>query len=175
MINTDQIRLVLFDVDGVLTDGSLFIGPDGEVCKSFNAKDGVAVALLKKHKIMAGVISGKASEALNFRIRQLSFDYAITGCNDKLSALDEIMKSSSLSPSQIAFVGDDIIDIPIMKKVVLGIAPFDAHQLVIDCANHITKSKGGEGVAREAAEFILSNTGLSLSEMYTGLVGDITQ
>lgn len=175
MINTDQIRLVLFDVDGVLTDGSLLIGPDGEICKPFNAKDGVAVALLQMHKIMVGVISGKKSKALDFRIRQLNFDYAIIGCNDKLSALDEIMKSSSLSPSQIAFVGDDIIDISIMKKVALGIAPSDAHQLVIDCANHITKSKGGDGVARETAEFILSKTGLSLSEMYTGLVDDITQ
>ena len=116
MINTDQIRLVLFDVDGVLTDGSIFIGSDGEICKSFNARDGVAVALLKKHKIMVGVISGKASKALDFRIRQLNFDFAITGCNDKLSALDEIIQSSSLSPSQIAFVGDDIIDIPIIKK-----------------------------------------------------------
>jgi 3-deoxy-D-manno-octulosonate 8-phosphate phosphatase (KDO 8-P phosphatase) len=175
VVNTDQIRLVLFDVDGVLTDGTLFIGSDGEKCKSFNAKDGVAVALLKKHKIMVGVISGKTSKALDYRIRQLNFDFAITGCNDKLNALNEIMESSSLNPSQIAFVGDDVIDIPIMKKVVLGIAPSDAHQLVIDCANHITKSKGGDGVAREIAEFILSNTGLSLSEMYTGLFDDITQ
>jgi 3-deoxy-D-manno-octulosonate 8-phosphate phosphatase (KDO 8-P phosphatase) len=175
VVNTDQIRLVLFDVDGVLTDGTLFIGSDGEKCKSFNAKDGVAVALLKKHKIMVGVISGKTSKALDYRIRQLNFDFAITGCNDKLNALNEIMESSSLNPSKIAFVGDDVIDIPIMKKVVLGIAPSDAHQLVIDCANHITKSKGGDGVAREIAEFILSNAGLSLSEMYTGLFDDITQ
>lgn len=175
MINTDQIRLVLFDVDGVLTDGSLFIGPDGEICKSFNAKDGVAVTLLQKHNILVGIISGKASEALNFRIRQLNFDFAITGCSDKLSAVEEIMESAGLNSSQIAFVGDDIIDISVMKKVALGIAPSDAHQLVIDCANHITKSKGGDGVARETAEFILSNTGLSLCEMYAGLVGDITQ
>lgn len=175
MVNTDQIRLVLFDVDGVLTDGSLYIGPDGEICKSFNAKDGVAVALLQKHGVMVGIISGKKSKALDYRISQLNFDFAITGCNNKLNALDEIIKSSGLNPSQIAFVGDDIIDIPIMKKVVLGIAPSDAHQLVIDCANHVTQSKGGDGVARETAEFILSNAGLSLIEMCTGLVGDITQ
>lgn len=175
MINTDQIRLVLFDVDGVLTNGSLFIGADGEVCKPFNARDGFSVALLKKHEIMVGIISGKASKALDYRIKELNFDFAVTGCNDKLNALNEIIKSSSLNPSQIAFVGDDIIDIPIMKKVALGIAPSDAHQLVIDCANHVTKSKGGDGVARETAEFILSNTGLSLSEMYTGLFDDVTQ
>lgn len=175
MVNTDQIRLVLFDVDGVLTDGTLFIGPDGEICKSFNAKDGVAVALLQKYEIMVGVISGKKSKALDYRIKQLNFDFAVTGCNDKLNALNEIIKSSSLNLSQIAFVGDDIIDMPIMKKVALGIAPSDAHQLVIDCANHVTQSKGGSGVARETAEFILNNAGLSLERMYLGLVGDITQ
>jgi 3-deoxy-D-manno-octulosonate 8-phosphate phosphatase (KDO 8-P phosphatase) len=124
---------------------------------------------------MVGVIPGKASKALDYRIRQLNFDFSITGCNDKLNALDKIMKSSSLNPRQIAFAGDDIIDIPIMKKVVLGIASSDAHQLVIDCANHVTQSKGGDGVAKETAEFILSNAGLSLIEMYTWLVGDITQ
>jgi 3-deoxy-D-manno-octulosonate 8-phosphate phosphatase (KDO 8-P phosphatase) len=124
---------------------------------------------------MVGVIPGKASKALDYRIRQLNFDFSITGCNDKLNALDKIMKSSSLNPRQIAFAGDDIIDIPIMKKAVLSIASSDAHQLVIDCANHVTQSKGGDGVARETAEFILSNAGLSLIEMYTGLVGDITQ
>lgn len=126
---------------------------------------------------MVGVISGKKSKALDFSIKQLNFDFAITGCNDKLNALDEIMKSSSLNTSQIAFVGDDIIDVPIMKKVALGIAPSDAHQLVIDCANHITKSKGGDGVARESAELILRNSGLSLSDMYLDMLGrhEITQ
>ena len=110
-MNFSRIRLVLFDVDGVLTDGSLYIGPDGEICKSFNAKDGVAIALLKKFQIKAGVISGKSSKALDFRIKELRFDYAITGCSDKLVALSEIMKCANLTSDQIAFVGDDIIDI----------------------------------------------------------------
>jgi len=174
-MNFSGIRLVLFDVDGVLTDGSLYTGPDGEICKSFNAKDGVAIALLKKYGIKAGVISGKASKALDFRIKQLKFDYAITGCSDKLAALKEIMKCASLNLDQIAFVGDDIIDIPVMKEVGLGIAPMDAHELVINCAIHVTQAKGGGGVARETAEFILKGTGLSLREMYSGMVGGITQ
>ena len=174
-MNFSGIRLVLFDVDGVLTDGSLYIGPDGEIFKSFNAKDGVAIALLKKYGIKVGVISGKASKALDFRITQLKFDYAITGCNDKLAALNEIMKSACLNQDQIAFVGDDIIDIPVMNEVGLGIAPMDAHELVINCATHVTQAKGGGGVARETAEFILKGTGLSLREMYSGMVGSITQ
>ena len=174
-MNTSGIRLVLFDVDGVLTDGSLYIGPYGEICKSFNAKDGVAIALLKSFEIKVGVISGKASKALDFRIKQLKFDYAITGCNDKLAALNEIMKRANFNLGQIAFVGDDIIDIPVMEEVGLAIAPSDAHELVINCANHVTSAKGGYGVARESAEFILKSSGLSLTEMYSGLIGDITQ
>lgn len=174
-MNTNKIRLVLFDVDGVLTDGSLYIGPDGEICKCFNAKDGVAIALLQYFKIKVGIISGKASSALDFRINQLKFDYAITDCNDKLTGLKDIMECESFNFSQVAFVGDDIIDIPVMKEVGLSIAPADAHDLVLKYANHVTSAKGGYGVARESAEFILKTAGLSLTEMYSGLFGNITQ
>ena len=174
-MNTSGIRLVLFDVDGVLTDGSITIGPDGETLKTFNAKDGVAVALLQKHDIKVGVISGKESKALDFRIAQLKFDYAITGCDDKLVALHGIMKSANLTLDQIAFVGDDIIDISVMKVVKLSIAPSDAHKLVINCAYHVTSAKGGDGVARESAEFILKKAGLSLTEMYSEMGVSITQ
>ena len=175
MIGANQIRLVLFDVDGVLTDGSLFIGADGEIFKSFSAKDGVAIALLHKHGIEVGVISGKTSRALDFRIKQLDIDYAITGCNNKLAGLNKIMQSASLNLDQVAFVGDDIIDIPVMEKVNLAIAPSDAHELAISCANHVTAAKGGGGVARECAEFILKRAGFSIKEMYSGLVDGITQ
>ena len=174
-MNAFDIRLVLFDVDGVLTDGTIYIGQDGEVLKSFNAKDGVAVALLQKHDIKVGVISGKASKALDFRIKQLNFDYTITGCNDKFAALNDIKNSANLKLDQIAFVGDDIIDIPVMTQVGLSIAPSDAHELAINCANHVTSAKGGEGVARESAEFILKNAGFSMQEMYSEMVDNVIQ
>jgi 3-deoxy-D-manno-octulosonate 8-phosphate phosphatase (KDO 8-P phosphatase) len=85
------------------------------------------------------------------------------------------MKSSSFNPSQIAFIGDNIIDIPILKKLALGIAPSDAHQLVIDCDSHIIKPKGRDSLARDTVEFIVSSTGLALIEMYTDFFDDITQ
>ena len=153
-MDTKAIRLVLFDVDGVLTDGTLYIGPEGEVFKAFNAKDGVAISLLKKHGIEVGIISGKASKALDFRIKQLGIDHAITGCSDKLSALYSLM-----------------------KKVALSIAPVDAHPLAINAAHYISVAKGGKGVARESAEYILKNAGLSLEDMYADMVGqyDISQ
>ena len=170
-MDTKAIRLVLFDVDGVLTDGTLYIGPDGEVLKAFNAKDGVAVSLLKKHGIEVGVISGKASKALDFRIKQLGIDYTITGCSNKLSALNLLIKKTKYKFDQIAFVGDDIIDIEVMKKVGLGMAPSDAHQLAIEAADYVCLAKGGRGVARESAEYILMNSGLSFEDMYAEMVG----
>ena len=176
-MDTKAIRLVLFDVDGVLTDRTLYIGPDGEVFKAFNAKDGVAISLLKRHGIQVGIISGKASKALDFRIKQLGIDYAITGCSEKLSALNSLITKTKCKLDQIAFVGDDIIDIAVMKKVALSIAPADAHPLAIDAAHYVSLAKGGEGVARESAEYILKNAGLSLEDMYADMVGqyDINQ
>lgn len=176
-MNSKSIQLVLFDVDGVLTDGGLYVGPDGEVFKKFNAKDGVAVALLKTHGIQVGVISGKGSKALDFRINQLNFDHSITGCSNKLSALEALLERIDLGFDQVAFVGDDIIDIPVMKKVGISIAPADAHELAIAAAHFVTSKKGGEGVARESAEFILRKSGLSLSDMYLDVLGvyEITQ
>lgn len=170
-MNSRLIQLVLFDVDGVLTDGGLYVGPDGEIFKKFNAKDGVAVALLKTHGIQVGVISGKASKALDFRIKQLDFDHSITGCSNKLSALEVLLERIELGFDQVAFVGDDIIDIPVMKKVGLSIAPADAHELAIKAAHHVTLTKGGKGVARESAEFVLRKSGLSLSDMYLDMLG----
>jgi 3-deoxy-D-manno-octulosonate 8-phosphate phosphatase (KDO 8-P phosphatase) len=176
-MNSRSIQLVLFDVDGVLTDGGLYVGPDGEVFKKFNAKDGVAVALLKTHGVQVGVISGKASKALDFRIKQLDFDHSITGCSNKLSALEVLLERIELGFDQVAFVGDDIIDIPVMKKVGISIAPADAHELAIKAAHYVTLSKGGKGVARESAELVLRKSGLSLSDMYLDMLGahEITQ
>lgn len=164
------IRLVLFDVDGVLTDGSLNISDNGELFKTFNAKDGVAVALLHAHGIKSGVVSGKSSKALDFRINQLGFDIRITGCHDKKSACEEIIKIYSLNYHQLVFVGDDIIDLPIMQKCAVSYAPADAHPLVRDQATHTVRALGGKGVAREVAEHILKSGGMTLESSYAPLL-----
>jgi 3-deoxy-D-manno-octulosonate 8-phosphate phosphatase (KDO 8-P phosphatase) len=166
------IRLVLFDVDGVLTDGALHIGTDGEAFKCFNAKDGVAVALLRAHGIRCGVISGKASTALDYRTWQLKFDLAVTGCHDKLTAYAEIKRELALEDAQIAFVGDDVIDLPVMQRVGLSYAPADAHSLVLGLAGHVTRAKGGQGVAREVAEHLLMLGGLGLEVAYQPLLAE---
>ena len=164
------IRLVLFDVDGVLTDGSLHIGSDGEVVKSFNAKDGVAVALLRAHGIRSGIISGKASPALDYRARQLKLDLVVTGCHDKLSAYTDLKSDHGLADEQIVFVGDDVIDLPVIQQVGISYAPADAHSLVLRQASHITRASGGQGVAREVAEHLLLLGGLSLDAAYQPLL-----
>ena len=164
-----QTRLVLFDVDGVLTDGTLWIGPKGEAVKGFNAKDGVAVALLQKYDIAVGLVSGKASAALDMRIQQLQFDMAITGCSDKLDAIQDWLADKDYDLESVVFVGDDVIDVPIMQAVGVAYAPADSHALAIEAANHITRAKGGRGVAREVAEHVLLGQAIGLAEMYADL------
>lgn len=164
------IRLVLFDVDGVLTDGSLHLGALGEEVKIFNAKDGVAVALLKSHGISTGVLSGKASDALDYRVSQLKLDLAITGRSDKLRAYSQLKRDLCLDDREIVFVGDDVIDLPVIRRAALSYAPADAHELVRWEASHITRTKGGKGVAREVAEHLLQLGGLTLEEAYAPLL-----
>lgn len=168
------IRLVLFDVDGVLTNGTLSIGSEGELVKNFNVKDGVAVALLRSHGIRCGIISGKESAALAYRSKELSFDVVIMGCHDKLAAYQKVKRDLCIHDPQIAFVGDDVIDLPVMRLAGTTYAPADAHTLVLRHAHHVTSKAGGQGVAREVAEHILVSGGLSLDDAYQPLLDEWT-
>lgn len=165
-----DIELVLFDVDGVLTDCSLYLDSDGESFKVFNARDGLAVALLHAHGIRSGVLSGKSSGGLDYRIRQLQFDIAVTGCVEKRRALREICADEDLHPSTVAYVGDDVVDLPLIGLVGRFYAPSDAHRLVLDRADHVISCRGGRGVAREVAEHVLLSRGHSLTEVYQPLI-----
>lgn len=140
----DNIKMVLLDVDGVMTDGSIYIKQDGEFFKSFNVKDGLAIELLRSHNILVGVISGKASRALDTRCQQLGFNEIITGFKNKLPALIGICSKYEITPDQISFVGDDVLDIPIFEKVGLAVAPIDAHSLAIDSADWVSSLEGGQ-------------------------------
>jgi 3-deoxy-D-manno-octulosonate 8-phosphate phosphatase (KDO 8-P phosphatase) len=167
-----QIKLMLWDVDGVLTKGDIYISEAGEFFKQFNVKDGVSVALLKKHNIKTGVLSGKKSASLTKRCKQLGLDIIQTGIHNKIAALNEICDSLSIIPNEVAYIGDDVIDLQVMRTVGVTFAPADAHRIILDVADHVTVSKGGEGVAREAAEILLTNSGLTLEAMYKPLMDD---
>jgi 3-deoxy-D-manno-octulosonate 8-phosphate phosphatase (KDO 8-P phosphatase) len=169
----NNIKLVLFDVDGVLTDGKIHITAEGEMVKPFNVKDGLAIELLRGHKILTGVVSGKTSPALDFRCEQLGFDFVITGCKNKLPRVNAICEKINISLKELAFCGDDVLDLPVMQLCGLGCAPKDAHALVCSHADLILSTKGGNGVARELADKILLARHPDLDSVYKILLDKI--
>ncbi|EHU0375944.1 TPA: KdsC family phosphatase [Vibrio cholerae] len=169
-----KIRLVIFDVDGVMTDGSIYITEEGEAFKKFNVKDGLAIELLRTYGIMTGVISGKSSAALDTRCKSLGFDFIQMGTANKLPVVNSLCKAYKLEYSQIAFCGDDILDIPVMELVSISAAPLDAHPLVLEMANWISTKSGGCGMVRQFVdELIKARTSLTLKEIYAPLMESI--
>lgn len=169
IINKAQkIKLVILDVDGVLTDGMLNYGPDGELFKQFNVKDGVGIKLLQQQGINVAVITAKDSKSLSQRMNDLSVQYFYPACNDKMTAFTELIDTLSLNYEQVAYVGDDVIDLAVMELVGLAIAVQDAHDFVRKRADYITRSSGGQGVAREVADLIL-DAQFDLDKLYTSL------
>lgn len=150
-----KIKLVLFDVDGVLTDGRLLIGDDGQEYKAFNSKDGHGIKMMQRHGVAAGIITGRTSKVVEHRVRDLNIQHVHQGCVEKLPVYRQLLAQLGLQPEQTAFVGDDVVDLPIMLNVGLAVAPRDAHPLVVRHAHWTTPSDGGRGAARELCELIL--------------------
>ena len=150
-----QIRLVIFDVDGVLTDGSLIMGDDGQEYKAFNAKDGHGIRMLQDSGVAIGIISARNSLVVTNRMRDLGVQHVYQGQRDKLKALAELKKKLKLESAQIAYVGDDLLDLCIMREVGLSIAVQDATQAVVDQSDWQTTAPGGKGAAREVCEKIM--------------------
>ncbi|WP_263079766.1 HAD-IIIA family hydrolase [Endozoicomonas sp. Mp262] len=168
------IKLVIFDIDGVLTDGTLYYGSEGELIKPFNAKDGVGFRLLQKNGVAVAVITAKKSAPLAKRMSDLKVKHFFPGCHDKLAAFAELKASLSITDNQVAYVGDDVLDLPVMKNVGLAIAPADAYPLVLKYAHCVTGAKGGEGVVREVAD-LLVGARVDLERAYDDLVGPVVQ
>ena len=150
-----SIKLVIFDVDGVLTDGRLFFGDDGQEYKSFYARDGLGMKLLLKSGVEIAIITARSSELVKHRMKNLGIQHVYQGRLDKLAAFEELVQKLKLEPDSVAYVGDDVIDLPVMEQVGLSIAVQDAHDFVKQRADYITSFKGGQGVAREVADLIL--------------------
>lgn len=165
-----SVSLVVFDVDGVLTDGRLYIGADGECVKPFHVQDGIAVALLRAHGVRSAILSGRHSAALTWRAKQLRMDAVVTGCDDKLVGLAAIKAKLGVPEGEIAYVGDDVNDICVIERVGVSYAPSNAHGLVRARVNHVVSRAGGDGVAREVAEHVLQAGGLSIDEAYRPLL-----
>jgi len=154
-----KIKLMLFDVDGVLTDGGIIYNENGKEIKVFNVKDGLGIRLLMKADIQVGIVTGRSSEALRHRCQNLGSTLVYEGVRDKGALLDEIVKTTGFRFEEIAFMGDDLPDLPIMRKVGLSIAVADAHESVIEQADMVTQANGGNGSVREVCEKILKSQG----------------
>lgn len=156
-----NIRLLLLDVDGVLTDGRLYYGNNGEELKAFNIQDGLGIKLLQRNGIQVGIITGRSSELLARRASELGIELVIQGREDKLTALGEILdgKHASYQMEEIAFLGDDLPDVAVIRRVGLGVAVANATSFVIENAHWQTATKGGDGAVRELAEMLLQAQG----------------
>lgn len=150
-----NIRLLLVDVDGVLTDGRIIIDDRGVESKNFNVRDGQGIALLKRSGIEVGFITGRSSKVVRHRANELRISLLFQGVHDKLRTYEQIKKQSSLSDSQIAYVGDDIIDIPVLRRVGLAVMVGDGSVELEPLADYVTLAKGGMGAVREVAEMLL--------------------
>jgi 3-deoxy-D-manno-octulosonate 8-phosphate phosphatase (KDO 8-P phosphatase) len=158
-----RVRLLLMDVDGVLTDGRIFNvpAPDGQIfeTKGFDSQDGIALQWLNWKGIQAGLISGRISRAVEERARQCHFAYIYQGHIEKIPILEEILAKSGLAGDQVAYVGDDLTDVVVMRRVGLAIATANARPEVKRIAHFVTGTPGGSGAVREAAELILRAQG----------------
>src|SRR5271166_3891284 len=149
-----RIRLLLMDVDGVLTDGKLYNVPDAQgkmaETKGFNAQDGIALQWLNWYGIQTGVISGRVSPATEERAKQVRMTYVYQGHIEKIPVLEEILVKAGISADQVAYMGDDLTDIVVMNRVGLSFAPANARAEVKRSAIHVTQAEGGNGAVREA-------------------------
>lgn len=160
MIKTAKlIRLVIFDVDGVLTDGRLYFSDTGQEYKAFNVRDGLGMVMLQKTGVIIGIITAKESAIVANRMRKLGIEHIFQGRLDKLAAFEELRNKLQLDYNQVAYVGDDILDIPVMAKVGLAIAVADADKLVVKYSDWQIETNGGCGAAREVCEFIMQSQG----------------
>lgn len=157
--NLADIELLVLDVDGVLTDGTIVVNADGRESKSFNAQDGHGIRLWRKAGLKVAFLSGRVSEPTTHRAEQLEIDHCLEGCHEKVPALEELLEKMSLSPEKVAYVGDDLMDIPPMRYVGFSVAVANAPDEVKEYADYVTKRSGGKGAVREVVEYILKNNG----------------
>lgn len=153
------IRLLLTDVDGVLTDGGVWLDNQGVETKCFNIRDGLAVRLWQQAGGRAGIVTGRSSQIVKLRAAELDMEVVRQGVKDKLPEVQAIAAALGLQPAEIAYVGDDLPDLPTIRYAGLGIAVADAPEEVRAAADYVTSLPGGRGAVREVVELLLKNTG----------------
>ncbi|OAT26113.1 3-deoxy-manno-octulosonate-8-phosphatase KdsC [Proteus myxofaciens] len=156
----EKIQLLICDVDGVMSDGLIYMGNNGEELKAFNVRDGYGIRCLLTSGIEVAIITGRQSKLLEDRAKTLGITYLYQGQHNKLLAYQQLLDTLTLKPEQTAYIGDDLIDLPVMEKVGLSVAVADAHPLLTPRADYVTRIAGGRGAVRELCDLILLAQGL---------------
>ena len=154
-----RVRLAAFDVDGTLTDGRLVYSSSGDELKFFHVADGLGLKLLRDHGIEVALITARESPLVQARARELGLRHLYQGSRDKLDSLSHLLRTLSLGEDQVAFMGDDLPDLPVLQRVGLSVAPANAHPWVAECVHWRTSLAGGNGAARELCDLLLAAQG----------------
>jgi 3-deoxy-D-manno-octulosonate 8-phosphate phosphatase (KDO 8-P phosphatase) len=154
-----KIRVAIFDVDGVLTDGMLYYADSGEEMKAFNVHDGHGMRMLKDSGIALAIISSRSSRCVEARARNLGVDLLFQGATDKLAAFDEVLSRAAVTSEACVYAGDDLVDLPVMKRCGLAVAVPGAPAPVRRQAHYVTRARGGYGAVRELCEIVLHAQG----------------
>ncbi len=160
-----KIKLIAFDVDGVMTDGRLIIGDDGLEYKAFNTQDGLGMKLLKASGVEMAIITGRTSNVVTQRAESTGVAHFYQGVDDKLQAFQDLMRRANLSPEQCAFMGDDVVDLPPMRHGGFAITVPGGHSLVKKYAHYITTLQAGQGAVREVCELLMQAQGTLDAQM----------
>jgi 3-deoxy-D-manno-octulosonate 8-phosphate phosphatase (KDO 8-P phosphatase) len=150
-----NIHILILDVDGVMTDGSIIMDKYGDELKAFNVRDGHGIKLLQRAGIQVAIITGRNSAVVASRARDLGIEYVIQGCLDKTEGLAELLAGTGINADRCAMMGDDILDLPPIYQCALSLAPSDAHQSVLAYADWVSDFPGGRGAIRQAAEGLI--------------------
>ena len=154
-----RVRLVIFDVDGVLTDGRLWYGPGGEELKAFHAFDGHGVHLLRMAGLDTAILSGRESQAVEERAKQLGIEHVVQGADNKLKAFTQMLRRLKVKQASVAYMGDDVVDLPVLTRCGFACTPHEAPEDVRRRVHYIASAPAGHGAAREVCEFILESQG----------------
>ena len=154
-----RVRLMLFDVDGVLTDGTLWYGPSGEALKAFSVLDGHGIKLLLQSGVAVALLSGRSSPAVTLRAAELGIAHVLQGIDHKLGAFESLAAKLGVAAAETGFMGDEVIDLPVLRRCGFACAPGEAHDLVRRHAHYVARAPAGGGAAREVCDFLMRAQG----------------
>lgn len=160
-----KIRIAIFDVDGVMTDGSLYLSDDGQEMKAFNSLDGHGMKMLNRSGVDLAIITGRTSQLVALRAINLGITHLHQGAEDKLTAFNELLAKTGIAPDQCAYMGDDVVDLPVMRRCGLALCVPAAPDLVKQHAHYVSQLPGGRGAVREVCELIMKARGTFEQQM----------